>query len=110
MAGAEPGIVGDVDIAGLHRHLWKMLEKVGHRRRHGVHMAGRSRHRLGDHVAVAVIDARGQIASLARDGAKGDAEQGLGLFLDHGNQAVPHDLGADGGECVLAHLMRSRTI
>jgi hypothetical protein len=88
----------------------EVLEEVGDGGGHGVDVAGRARHRLGDHVALRVIDAGGQIARLARDGAEGGAEQGLRLLLNHRDQAVPHDLRADGGECGLAHRVRSRTM
>ena len=108
--GAEPRIVGDEDVSRLHGGLREVLEEMGNRGRHGVDMARGARHRLGDHVSFRVIDAGGQVARLTRDGAEGGAEQGLRLFLDDRDQAVPHDLRADGGECVLAHRVRSRTM
>ena len=63
---------------------------------HGVYVAGRAGHRLGDHAALGVIDAGREVAGFAGDGAEGRAQQRLRLFLDDGDQAVPHDLGADG--------------
>ena len=108
--GAEPRVIGDEDIAGLHRGLREMLEEMLDGGGHGVDVARCSRHRLGNHVALRIIDTGRQIASLARDGAERRAEQRLRLFLDDGDQPVPHHLGADGGECVLAHRRRSRTM
>ena len=75
---------------------------------HGVYVARGSGHGLGNHVAIGIIDASAKVARLAGDGAEGRAQQRLRLFFDHGNQAVPHDLGADGIEGGFAHFDCSR--
>ena len=84
------------------------------RGRHGVDMAGRAGHRLGQHAALGVIDAGREIARLARDRAEGGAQQRLRLLLDHRDEPVPHDLRADRGKSLLGHqrlpFARSRTI
>ena len=47
----------------------------------------------------AVEDAGREIAAFAHDRAEGGAHQGLRLLLDHGDQAVPHDLQVDQARC-----------
>ena len=110
MPGAEPRVIGDENIARLHRALRIFFEKMCHRCGHGVDVAGGAGHGLGNHLAPDIIDTRRQVSGFAGDGAESRAEQGLGLFLDHGNQAVPHDLGANGVEGVFAHAWRSMMI
>ena len=61
-------------------------------------MAGGARHGLGEHAALEVEDAGGEVAGLAHGGAEGGADHGLRLLLHHRDQAVPHDLALDGGE------------
>ena len=95
MAGAEPGIVGDVNVAFLHRFRREPLQEEADRGRHRVHMAGRTGDRLGQHAAACVEHAGGQIAGLAHGGREGGADQRLRLFLDDREQAVPHDLQMD---------------
>jgi hypothetical protein len=67
---------------------------------HGVDVARRAGYRLGQHAAVEVEDAGGDIAAFTHDGAEARAHQCLGLFLDDGEQAVPHDLPFDRGRLV----------
>src|SRR3712207_8843290 len=50
---------------------------------------------LGEHAALAVEDAGGQVPRLADAGAEGGADQRERLFLDHRDEAVPHHLLVD---------------
>ena len=63
-------------------------------------MAGRAGDGLRHHPAVQVEDAGGQVPGLPHGGGEGRADHDLRLFLDHGDQAVPHDLAVDLGEGV----------
>ena len=110
MARAEPWVVCDVDIAGLHGGLREVFEKVANGSCHGVHMARRSRHGLGDHMAIDIVNASAEVACFARDGSECRAQQRLRLFLNNGDQSVPHHLGANGIKGGFAHVMRSRMI
>ena len=81
-----------------------------HGRGHGVHMAGRAGHGLRNHAAFGVVDASRKVARLACDRSESGAQQRLRLFFDNGDQPVPHDLGADGFECLLLISRFSMTI
>lgn len=61
-------------------------------------MARRAGDSLRQHMALKIEDAGGKIAGLPHDGAEGRAQQSLRLLLDNGEEAVPHDLAADGGD------------
>ena len=100
MAGAEPGIVGDVVIAWPHRVGGEFPQEVADAFRHRVDVARRAGDRLRHHAAVQIEDAGGQIAGLAHRGGEGGADHGLRLLLHHGDQAVPHDLAMDLRQCV----------
>ncbi len=95
VAGALPGIVGDVNIARLHLRHRERLQEVADRAGHGVDVAGRAGDGLGQHAALQVEHAGGDVAGLARRGAEGGAHQGLALLLHHRQQSVPHDLQLD---------------
>ena len=97
MAGAKPRIIGDEGLAWAHGAQGKTAQDVAHGGGHGVDMSGRAGDRLSQHSALGVEDAGGEIARLPHRGAKGDAHQRLGLFLHHGDEAVPGDLAADDG-------------
>ncbi len=56
---------------------------------------GRAGHRLGQHPPAPVEHAGRQVTRLAHRGGKSRPHQRLRLFLDHGQQAVPDDLGLD---------------
>ncbi len=96
MACAEPWVIGAINIAGLHGVLRIFVEEMRNGRGHGVYVAGRSGHRLGDHVALCIINTSREVTCFACDGAKGGAEEGLCLFFDHCDQTIPHHLGFDG--------------
>ena len=96
MAGAHPRIVGDVDVAFVHAVDGEMPQKMLHRFGHGVDVTRSAGHRLGKHPPSGIEHTRREIAALAHDGAEGGAHQRLRLLLHHGNEAVPHDLHADG--------------
>src|SRR5258708_9460330 len=68
------------------------MEEMHHGACHRIDMARRAGDRLCQHVARGVEYARRHVAGLARRGAEADPDQGLRLFLDHGDQAIPHDL------------------
>ena len=57
MARAQPGIVGDIDIARLHALKRYLLQKVAYRSRHGIHMAGCAGNSLGQHPPIKIKDA-----------------------------------------------------
>src|SRR5699024_10181410 len=73
-----------------------VVDEMTDRFRHGVDMTRRSGHGLGEHAALAIEHAGGKIARFAYRGRKGRAHQCQRLFLDHGHQAVPHDLVVNG--------------
>src|SRR5262245_39942930 len=98
MAGAHPGVVGDVDVSLPHRLDREGANEMLHALGHGVDVAGCARHGLCQHVALAIEDAGGEVSRLAHDGRKGRAQQHLRLLLNHRDQAVPHDLQLDLGE------------
>jgi hypothetical protein len=95
MAGAEPGIVGDVVIALAHRFGGELAQEMPDAFGHGVDVAGSAGDGLGHHAAVQVEDASGEIAGLAHGGGEGGADHGLRLLFHDGDQAVPHDLAMD---------------
>ena len=95
MAGAHPGIVGDVGVARLHRLDREMRDEVLDRLRHRIDVARRAGHRLRQHAALEVEHAGREVAAFAHDRAEGGAQQHLRLLLDHGDQPVPHDLQID---------------
>ena len=72
-------------------------------------MARRAGDGLGQHAALQVEDAGREVARLAHGGAEGGADHGLRLFLDHRDQAVPHDLPVETAtalRCSCAALLR----
>ena len=95
VAAGEPRVVGDVDIALAHDLVGVAGEEVLHRNGHRVDVAGRAGDRLGEHPALGVEDAGGEVACLAHGGAEGGAQKRLRLLLHHRDQAVPHDLRLD---------------
>ncbi len=95
MAGALPRIVGEVDVAFLHRLGRKAIEEVIDRAGHRVDVAGRPGHGLRQHRAAEIEDAGGKIAGLARRGREAGAHQRQRLLLDDRDQAVPHQLQAN---------------
>src|SRR5204863_6429446 len=64
------------------------LDRLGH----GIDMPRGAGHGLRQHSAVQVEHTSREVAALAHDRAEGRAQQNLCLFLDHGDQPVPHDL------------------
>src|SRR5690606_9244035 len=90
-----PGIVGDVGVALEHILAGDFVHELEHGFGHGVDMAGRARDGLRQHLTVRVEDAGRQVAGLANGSRECRAQQGKRLFLDNGDQAVPHDLHAD---------------
>ena len=92
MAGSKPRVIGDVVITWLHAGCREFRKEVADRFCHGIHMARRAGHGLGQHAALQVKDAGGKITRFAHRGAEGSADHGLRLFFDHRNQAIPLDL------------------
>ena len=76
-------------------------EEVADGAGHRVDVAGRAGHRLGQHVALEVEHAGREVARLARRGREAGADQGQRLLLDDRDQAVPHQLQADGREGIV---------
>src|SRR5947209_12428583 len=104
MAGAHPGIVGDIGVALLHRLDREPGDEVLDRFRHRIDVTGRTGHRLRQHAAVEIEHASGEVAAFAHDRAEGGAEQHLRLLLDYGDQPMPHDLEVDQARAAcLAH-------
>ena len=98
MAGAEPGVVGDVVIARLHRLGWEFGQEMPDRFHHRVDVAGGAGDGLGEHAAVQVEDAGREVARFAHRGGEGGADHRLPLLLHHCDEAVPHDLALDAGQ------------
>ena len=69
-----------------------------HGPRHGVDVARRAGDRLRDHAAAEVVDPGREVAGLAHHRAERGPDDGLGLLLDHRDEAVPHHLAVDGVE------------
>ena len=65
-------------------------------RRHGIDVAGRAGHRLGQHPPLRIEHAGGKITAFPNDRAERRSKQRGCLFLDHSRQAMPHDLKANG--------------
>ena len=105
MPGAHPGVVMDEDIARLHRLDMVVINHMADRQRHRVDMTGRAGDGLCQHSALRVEHAGGEIAGFPHDGAEGRPLQRLRLFLDHRNQAAPHDLLVDQVENRFAHAV-----
>ncbi len=95
MPGAVPRVVRHEHVAGLERVDRMLVEEEADTRRHRVDMAGRAGHGLGEHASSCVEHARGKIARFANRRRERRAHQRLCLFLDDGEQAVPHDLQVD---------------
>ena len=95
MARALPWVVGQEDVAFLHRLGREAVEEVIDRARHRVDVARRTGDRLGQHSALEVEHAGRQVAGFARGGREAGAHQRQRLFLDDRDQAVPHQLHAD---------------
>ena len=95
MPGREPGVIGDVVITWLHAGCREFRQEVADRFCHGIHMARRTGHGLGQHASLQIKDAGGKIARFAHRGAEGSADHGLRLFFDHCDQAIPLDLALD---------------
>ena len=95
MARGEPGVVGDVVVAGLHCRERIDIEKMSHRIRHRIHVPRGAGDRLRQHAAVAVEHAGRKVARLAHGSAERSPQHGLRLLFHHGNEPAPHDLGVD---------------
>ena len=67
-------------------------EKFAHRGGHGVHVAGGTGYRLGQHLATDVENACGQITCLADHGRERRPHQSLSLFLDDRQKPIPDQL------------------
>ena len=92
VARAQPGVVGDVDVAFVHLRDREMADEMLHGLGHGVDMARRPGHRLGQHPALEVEHTGREVAAFAHNRAEGRSQQRLRLLFDDGNQAVPHHL------------------
>jgi hypothetical protein len=105
MAGALPGVVGQEDVAFLHHLGRELVEEVAHRARHRVDMPGRAGDGLRQHGAVEIEHAGREVAGFACRGREAGADQGQRLLLDDRDQAVPHQLQANGRKGIVdAHV------
>src|SRR5260370_21529517 len=68
-------------------------------------MTGRAGHRLRQHPPVRIEHAGGELGGFPHDGGKRRPLQGLGLLLNHRDQAAPHDLLVDEGETRFVHAV-----
>ena len=73
-------------------------EEEADRFHHGIDVARGAGDGLGHHAAFEVEDAGGEVSGFAHGGGEGGADHHLGLLLDHGDEAVPHDLALDAGQ------------
>ena len=111
MARTLPRIVGYENVARRHGGKGKRVQKMRDGAGHGIDVAGRARHRLREHGALHVEHAGREIARLTHGGAEGRADQHLRLFLDDGDQPVPHDLAMQEGERIRrVHARPSRVM
>ena len=95
VSGALPRVVGDVGVTFIDAVGSDVLDEVGHRGGHGVHVARGTSDRLSDHAPFDVIDAGGKVPGLPDAGTERRAYQGQGLFLDDRDETVPHHLVAE---------------
>ena len=95
VAGAEPGIVGQVDIAVEDVLAADLVDEMPDAFGHGVDVTRGAGDGLRHHAPLHVEETGGEVACLADRGGEGGADQGCRLFLDHGDEAVPHDLEVD---------------
>ncbi len=96
VARALPWVVGQEDVAFLHGVGRELVEEVIDRARHRIDVAGRAGHRLGEHGAAEVEHAGGEVTGFARRSREAGAHQRQRLLLDDRDQAVPHQLKANG--------------
>ena len=110
MAGAEPGVVGNVMIAGFHGGQREFQQKMPHRFRHGIDVSGRAGNGLRHHATLAIEDAGRKIARFAHRGRECGADHDLRLLFHDGDQAVPHDLALNlrHGVGLVGHYAASR--
>ncbi len=89
VAGRQPRVVGDKDIALVERVRRELVDKMRAGGRQRVDVAGRASNRLRDHAPLAVQERTGEVARLAHDGAEGDALQRAGLLARRADQVAP---------------------
>ena len=110
----HPGIVSNKSVALVHGLNRKMIKKMFYRFRHRIDVAWRPSHRLGIHPSVEPKNASGKITAFPHNRAERSMHKGLSLFLDDGDQPVPHDLQTDGVQTGHFHHslspFRSKTI
>ena len=103
VAGAEPGIVGDDDVAGLQRLGGIALQHVAQRDRRAADEHRHAEGALRDRVGLGVEHHAGEVVALVDDGGERGAHQRRDDLVDDRDQAVPHDAEADGVEGLVAH-------
>ena len=106
VAGAEPGIVGDDDVAGLQRFGRIALQHVAQRDRRAADERRHAEGALRDGVGLGVEHHAGEIVALVDDGRERGAHQRRDDLVDERDQPVPHDAEADGVEGLVAHGAR----
>ena len=95
MAGAVPGVVGQQHITRRQRVYGKPVQEKSDTGGHRVDVAGRTGHGLRQHASLRIENPGGQVARFPYRGGKGGSNEGLRLFLDHRQQAVPENLRVD---------------
>ena len=112
VAGSQPRVIGEVVIACPHLLDRETREEMADRRRHRVHVPGRAGHSLRQHPPLEIEHPGGEVAGFTHARAERGAQQRLRLLLDDGDQAVPHDLRADAGQCrsLSSFLVPARTM
>ena len=68
MPSTFPRVIGDIDIALSKIFVANPADKMGHGIGHGIHMSGRSRHRLREHISILIIYSGGQIPRFSNGG------------------------------------------
>ena len=92
MAGGNPRVVGDVNVARLHGLDGETVAQLNNGFGHRVDVSGRAGHGLSHHATTHIKNAGRYVATLAHNRAECGADQCLTLLFDHGEKAVPHDL------------------
>ena len=95
VTGAEPGIVGEKDIAFLHGRERVLREKALHRCGHRVHVPRGAGDGLGEHAPRRVEHPGRDVAGLPGGRTESGPDQSLGLLFHHRQQPVPLDLHPD---------------
>jgi hypothetical protein len=95
MASSFPRIIGDVDITVVDFVTPYPADEMRNGISHRIYVPWCASDRLGQHLAMHIVNAGGQISRFPHRRRKRRTDQSLRLLLDDRNQAVPHDLVRD---------------